>query len=99
MAEPINKCCPSEATLRALKRVEAGERPSHAANAEGINPSTLFRALSKRRPRKLYLVIDKKAEGFDAWIEDQNYRQQVSDVSFARVAELQAALPDLLSKC
>ncbi len=99
MAEPVNKCKPSDATVRALKRVAAGERPTVAAKSEGIHSSTLFRALSKRRPRKLYVVIDKKADGFDAWVEDQNYRQRIPDVSFATVAKLQAALPDLLAKC
>jgi len=42
---------PSDATVRALKRVEAGEKPTCAAEAEHINPSTLFRALAKRAGR------------------------------------------------
>ncbi len=97
--EQVHKASPSEATLRALKRVTSGERPTIAAKAEGIAPSTLFRALAKRRPQKLYLVIDKKPDAIDAWVEDQNYRQRVPDVTFATVADLQAALPGLLAKC
>ena len=97
--EQVSKAGPSEATLRALQRVTSGERPTSAAKAEGINPSTLFRALAKRRPQKLYLVIDKKPDAIDAWIEDQNYRQRVPDVTFASIADLQAALPGLLAKC
>jgi len=99
MTELSSKAGPSAATLRALKRVAAGEQPTTAAKAEGINPSTLFRALAKRRPPKLYLIVDKRPEGIDAWIEDQNYRQRVPDVTFATVADLQAALPGLLAKC
>ena len=96
---PTKKCPPSAATVRALKRVEAGATPTAAAQAEQIHPSTLFRALAKLKPAKLYVVIDKKPDGFDAWVEDQNYRQKVPDVAFATIAELQAALPGLLEKC
>ena len=98
-AKLVSKAGPSDGTLRALKRVADGERPTHAAAAEGINASTLFRALAKRRPRKLYVVIDRRPNGFDAWIEDQRYKQLVPDVTFATVADLQAGLPDLLAKC
>lgn len=97
--EQVSRANPSEATLRALKRVASGERPTAAAKAEGINTSTIFRALAKKRPPKLYLVIDKKADSLDAWIEDQNYKQRMPDVTFATVADLQAALPELLAKC
>ena len=93
------KCPPSAATVRALKRVQAGETPTTAAKAEGIHASTLFRALVKLKPAKLYLVIDKTPDGLDAWVEDQNYRQKVPDVTFATIAELQAALPGLLANC
>lgn len=89
---------PSDATLRALKRVADGERPSTAAKAEGINPSTLFRALAKSRPQKLYVVIDKHPDRYDAWIENQRYKQVVPDVTFATIADLQAGLPDLLAR-
>lgn len=89
----------SDATLRALKRVEAGEKPIAAARSEGIAPSTLFRQLAKQRPQKLYLVIDKKPDGgFDAWVENQSYKQAIPDASFSTVAELQAALPGLLAQ-
>ena len=77
----------------------AGERPTHAAKAEGINLSTLFRALAKARPHRMFLVIAKEDGGYSAWIEDQNYKQQGPDTQLATVAELQAALPGLLAKC
>lgn len=99
MAEPVSKCSPSDATVRALKRVEAGERPTHAAAAENVHPSTLFRALAKRRPHRLFLIVAKENGGFNAWIEDQNYRQQGHDTQLDTVAELQAALSGLLAKC
>lgn len=99
MAEPANKSKPSAATMRALQRVAAGERPTHAASAEGINPSTLFRALAKKRPHRLFLIIAKERGGFNAWIENENYKQQGNDTQLATVAELQAALPALLAKC
>lgn len=99
MTEPINKASPSEATLRALKRVASGERPTIAAKAEGINPSTLFRALAKKRPHRLFLIIAKENGGFNAWIENENYKQQGPDTQLATVAELQAALPGLLAEC
>ena len=98
-AEQASKASPSEATLRALERVAHGERPTHAAKAEGINASTLFRALAKQRTPKLYLVIDKKPDGFDAWVENERYKQIVPDVAFATVEDLQAGLPELLEKC
>lgn len=99
MAEPIRKCSPSDATVRALKRVEAGERPTLAASAEGVHPSTLFRALAKKRPHRLFLIIAKENGGFNAWIENENYKQQGPDTQLSTVAELQAALPGLLAKC
>ncbi len=99
MAEPVNKCRPSDATARALKRVDAGERPTHAAAVEKINPSTLFRALSKQRSHRLFLIIAKESGGFNAWIENENYKQQGNDTQLATVAELQAALPALLAEC
>ena len=80
MAEPVNKCRPSDATIRALQRVAAGERPTHAAAAETINPSTLFRALAKKRPPRFFLIIAKERGGFNAWIENEHYKQQGTDV-------------------
>lgn len=97
--EHVSLVGPSEATLRALKRVADGDRPTHAAKAEGINPSTLFRALAKRRPHKRYLVIDKHPDRFDAWIENERYKQLTDDVTFASVEDLQLGLPELLDKC
>lgn len=47
MTEPVNKSHPSAATVRAIQRVASGEQPTTAAKAEGINPSTLFRALAE----------------------------------------------------
>ena len=88
----------SDATVRALARVQAGEKPTHAAQAEGVNSSTLFRALAKERPSRLFLLIAPEQGGFNAWVEDQRYRQQGKDEQFATVADLQAALPRLLGK-
>ncbi len=85
--------------MRALKRVDAGERPTLAAQAENIHPSTLFRALAKKRPPRLFLIIAKERGGFNAWIENENYKQQGNDTHLVTVAELQAALPGLLAKC
>ncbi len=99
MTEPVNKCKPSDATVRALQRVAVGERPTHAAAVEKINPSTLFRALAKKRPPRCFLVIAKERGGFNVWIENEHYKQQGADTQLAAVAELQAALPDLLAKC
>lgn len=99
MAATTHRAKPSDATLRALKRVTSGERPTAAAKAEGINPSTLFRALAKKRPHRLFLIIAKERGGFNAWIENENYKQQGNDMQLATVAELQAALPELLAKC
>lgn len=96
MAEPKS---PSDATVRALGRVAAGECPTHAATAENIHPSTLFRALAKRRPHRLFLIIAKEGEGINAWIENENYKQRGADTQFRSVAELQAALPGLLARC
>ena len=95
--EPINHKQRSPATVRALKRVQAGERPTHAAHAEGVNPSTLFRALAKERPPRLFLLISPERGGFNAWVEDQRYRQRGKDEQFATIAEVQAAMPRLLS--
>ena len=39
----------SAATERAIKRVSAGQTAASSARAEGIDPSTIFRALSRRR--------------------------------------------------
>jgi sugar O-acyltransferase (sialic acid O-acetyltransferase NeuD family) len=38
-----------DATQRALRRVQAGETPTSAARAEGIDPSTLWRARIRRK--------------------------------------------------
>lgn len=89
---------PSDATVRALKRVESGEKPTLAAQAEGIHASTLFRALAKRRPHRLFLIVAKENGGYNAWVENENYRQQGADTQFNTVAELQAGLPSLLAK-
>jgi hypothetical protein len=99
MAQPINKARPTDATIRALKRVEDGERPTHAATAEGINTSTLFRALSKKRPRKLFVVITINSDVFTAWIEDQNYRRQGASTAFSTPEEMQTTLSKLLAQC
>ena len=88
----------SDATVRAITRVRAGEKPTHAAQAEGVNPSTLFRALAKERPQRLFLLMVPERGGFNAWVEDQRYRQRGKDEQFATVADLQAALPRLLAK-
>src|SRR5512143_2247963 len=98
MSEPINKCRPSDATVRALQRVAAGERPTHAAAAEGINPSTLFRALAKQRPARFFLVIAKEDAGYKAWIENEHYRRHGAATQFGTVPDLQAALPALLAR-
>lgn len=42
----------SAATERALQRVRRGENPHFAALAEGIPPSTIYRALKRIRERK-----------------------------------------------
>lgn len=84
--------------MRALARVQAGEKPTHAASAEGINASTLFRALAKSRPHRLFLLIAPERGGLNAWVEDQRCRQQGEDEQFSTVEDLQAALPRLLAK-
>jgi len=89
----------SDATVRALQRVEAGERPTHAARAEGIDPSTLYRALAKRRPHRLFLLLAWENGGINAWIENENYKQQGAETQFDTVEQLQAALPELLTRC
>ena len=99
MSELSKRASPSDATVRALKRVEAGECPTHAAAAEKIHPSTLFRALAKRRPPRLFLIVAKENDGINAWIENENYKQKGADTQFSTMAELQAALPGLLAQC
>lgn len=94
----MNKNQRSDATVRALARVKAGERPTQAASAEGINPSTLFRAIAKERPSRLFLLIAPENGGFNAWVEDQRYRQQGKDEQFATIAEVQTALPRLIER-
>ena len=89
----------SDATVRALKRVDAGECPTRAAAAERIHASTLFRALAKRRPPRLFLLMAKENGGINAWIENEHYKQQGADMQFDSVDELQAALPGLLAQC
>lgn len=89
----------SDATVRAVKRVETGECPTRAAAAEEIHPSTLFRALAKRRPPRLFLLMAKENGGINAWVENEHYKQQGEDTQFDSVAELQAALPRLLAQC
>jgi hypothetical protein len=84
--------------VRALARVEAGEKPTAAAEAEGIAPSTLFRQLAKRRAHRLFLIIAEENGGYNAWVENERYKQQGDDTQFNTVAELQAALPVLLAK-
>ena len=96
--EPVNHNQRAKATVRALARVRAGERPTHAARAEGINPSTLFRALAKERLPRFFLLIAPENGGLNAWVEDQRYRQQGKDQQFATITELQAVLPQLLAK-
>lgn len=98
MTEPTKRCPPADATVRALKRVEAGEKATIAAKAEGIHASTLFRQLAKRRDHRLFLIIAKENGGYNAWIENERYKQQGDDTQFNAVAELQAALPALLAK-
>ena len=88
----------SDATVRAVARVRTGERPTHAAQAEGINPSTLFRALAKERPQRLFLLLALENAGINAWIENARYKQIGADEQFASVADLQAALPRLLRR-
>ena len=99
MTAPKHKNQPSDATVRALHRVEAGELPTFAAKAEGFHPSTLFRALAKKRPQRLFLLIAKENGGINAWVENERYKQQGDDTQFDTIAELQAALPGLLEKC
>lgn len=96
--ESINHKQRSDATVRALARVRAGERPTHAACAEGINPSTLFKALVKERPGRMFLLISQEGGGFTARTQDQRHRQRGSDEQFTGIAELQAALPRLIAR-
>ncbi len=95
--EPIKRQQRSAATVRALARVQAGERPTHAAQAEGINSSTLFRALAKERPPRLFLVIAPEGGGINAWVENARYKQIGPDEQFASVADVQGAIPRLLA--
>lgn len=88
----------SKATVRALARVQAGEKPTHAAQAEGIAASTIWRALAKDRPNRLFLIVSLENGGFSAWIENQNYKQIGKDHQFASVDELQAAMPALMAR-
>ena len=90
--EPKNHLKRSPATQRAIARVRAGERPTHAAQAESVNPSTLFRALAKDRAPRLFLVIGQENGRFNAWVEDQRHRRACKDYHFTNVADLQAAL-------
>jgi len=99
MTAPTDRNQPSDATVRALKRVEAGEKPTLAAQAEGVHASTLFRALAKRRPHRLFLIVAKESGGYNAWVENENYKQRGADTQFNTVADLQGALPELLAKC
>ena len=46
----------SPATLRAIERVRNGEGKVSAALAEGISPSTIFRALAKEKPQRVTAV-------------------------------------------
>jgi hypothetical protein len=78
--------------------VKAGKRPTHAAKAAGVNPSTLFRALVKERPGRMFLLISEDGDKFTARTQDQRHIQRGYDEHFATVAELQAALPGLLAK-
>ena len=84
--------------LRALARVKAGERPTHAAQAEGVNPSTLFRALAKERPQRLFLLMASENGGINAWVENARYKQIGPDEQFTSIADAQAAIPGLLAK-
>ena len=94
----INHTERSPATVRALARVQAGDKPTHAAKAEGINSSTLWRALAKERPKRLFLIVSRENGGWNAWIENQNYKQIGKDYQFASVNELQAAIPALMAR-
>ncbi len=89
---------PSEATIRALKRVADGERPTQAADAEGIHASTLFRHLAKKRPRRLFLLIAPEDGGYNAWVENDRLKQVGEDAQFNTLADLQAAIPGLIAK-
>lgn len=42
----------SGATERALDRIRMGENPHAAARTEGINPSTIYRALKRQRKQQ-----------------------------------------------
>jgi hypothetical protein len=88
----------SPATVRAIARVHAGERPTHAARLEKINSSTLFRALVKERPGRMFLLISQDGGRFIARTQDQRHIQRGRDEQFSTVVELQAALPGLLAK-
>ena len=97
--ERVSRAGPSDSTLRAIERVRNGEGKVSAAVAEGISPSTLFRALAKTKPEKRYVVIDKHPDRFDAWIENQRFKQLTPDVTYATLKDLQAGLPELLAQC
>ena len=96
--EPIKRQQRSDATVRAIARVHAGERPTRAAQAEGVNPSTLFRALAKERPSRLFLLVAPENGGINAWVENARYKQIGPDEQFGTVADVQAAIPRLLAR-
>lgn len=90
---PTNRPKRSPATQRAIARVRAGERPTYAAQAEGINPSTLFRALANDRPPRLVLVIAPENAGFSAWVADQRNRHVSRNYRFDAITDLEPMLP------
>ena len=92
--EPKNHQKRSPATLRAIARVRAGERPTYAARAEKIDNSTLFRALAKDRVPRLFMVIEPENAGFVAWVEDQRNRRACKNYQFATIVELQGMMPN-----
>jgi hypothetical protein len=73
--------------------VRAGERPTYAAQAEGVHPATVFRAMAKDRPQRLFLTIEPLAEGFNMRVENQRSRRVSKDYRYATLADLQTVLP------
>ena len=96
--EPIKRQQRSDATVRAVARVRAGERPTLAARAENINSSTLFRALAKERPQRLFLLMALEGGGINCWVENARYKRIGTDEQFTSVGDVQSAIPRLLAK-
>jgi hypothetical protein len=95
--EPKNHQKRSPATQRAIARVRAGERPTYAAREEKIDNSTLFRALAKDRPQRLFLTIEPLADGFNIRVENQRSRRVSKDYRYATLADLQSVLPQFFA--